>query len=199
MKIAIEKKQTAVPVHKPDLNEKIFFFLSGLLVSVPMTLFFAEFSDTLCVVMPILYAQICSVVIFTPFVEEFSKVFPLFYRHGETERSIVYLGILIGLGFGLTEFFLYVFTLGAPVLVRLPGIVFHASSASISAYGIAKKRPLPFYLIAVALHLANNLFAIVGGLWRVDVLWLVAWLAIFITTYLTAWHLYRRTSDNIVS
>ncbi|MCK5562677.1 hypothetical protein KAI30_00770 [Candidatus Bathyarchaeota archaeon] len=199
MKIAIEEKQTAVPVHKPDLNEKIFFFLSGLLVSVPMTLFFAEFSDTLCVVMPILYAQICSVVIFTPFIEEFSKVFPLFYRHGETERSIVYLGILVGLGFGLTEFFLYVFTLGAPVLVRLPGIVFHASSASISAYGIAKKRPLPFYLIAVALHLANNLFAVVSGLWRVDVLWLVAWLAIFITTYLTAWHLYRRTSDNIVS
>jgi hypothetical protein len=83
--------------------------------------------------------------------------------------------------------------------VRLPGIVFHASSASISAYGIAKKRPLPFYLIAVVLHLANNLFAVVGGLWRVDVLWLVAWLAIFIAAYLTAWHLYRRTSDNIVS
>ena len=47
-----------------------------------------------------------------PFIEELAKVFPLFYRHGETERSIVMLGILIGLGFGITEFVLYVAVLG---------------------------------------------------------------------------------------
>jgi hypothetical protein len=34
-----EQKAT-ISVHKPDLKEKIFFLLSGLLVSVPFTLFF---------------------------------------------------------------------------------------------------------------------------------------------------------------
>ena len=95
-----------------------------------------------------------------PFVEELAKVFPLFYRHGETERSIVTLGVLIGLGFGISEFFLYVVFLHVPPIARVPGVIFHASSASITAYGIAKKNPLPYYLISVMLHAANNFFAI---------------------------------------
>jgi RsiW-degrading membrane proteinase PrsW (M82 family) len=77
-------------------------------------------------------------------VEEVAKVFPLFYRHGETERSIFNLGVLVGLGFGVTEFALYVFTLNAFFIFRLPGIIFHASSAGITAYGIAKKKPVLF-------------------------------------------------------
>ena len=152
-----EQKAT-IALHKPNIKEKIFFFLSGLLVSVPFTLVFSEFSDSLCVALPLIFAQVCSSVIFVPFIEEFAKVFPLFYRHGETERSLLDLGILVGLGFGVTEFALYVFTLGAPFISRVPGIIFHASSAGITAYGIAKKKPLPFYLVAVSLHLANNLF-----------------------------------------
>ena len=92
--------------------------------------------------MPLFFAQVCSSVIFAPFVEEFAKVFPLIYRHGETERSLLDLGILVGLGFGVTEFALYVFTLGAPVLSRVPGVIFHASSTGITAYGIAKKKPI---------------------------------------------------------
>ena len=70
------------------------------------------------------------------------------------------LGVLIGLGFGISEFFLYVVFLHVPPIVRIPGVIFHASSASITAYGIAKKNPLPYYLISVALHAANNFFAI---------------------------------------
>ena len=89
--------------HKPDLKEKIFYLLSGLLVSVPFTVFFSDFSDSLCSFMPILFAQVCAVAIFAPFIEEFAKVFPLFYRHGETERSIENLGILTGLGLKLTR------------------------------------------------------------------------------------------------
>ena len=118
--------------------------------------FFSDYSNSLCIVMPFLFAQLCSAVIFAPFIEEVAKVFPLFYRHGETERSILDLGIIVGLGFGITEFALYVFTLGTPFLSRIPSVIFHASSTCITSYGIAKKKPVPFYLISVALHLAKK-------------------------------------------
>ncbi len=110
-----------------------------------------------------------AVIILAPFIEELAKVFPLFYRHGETERSIVTLGILIGLGFGISELVLYVAFLGVPLIDRIPGVIFHASSAAITAYGIAKKNPLPYYLLAVVLHVANNFFAyeVCGDFWFV--------------------------------
>jgi RsiW-degrading membrane proteinase PrsW (M82 family) len=190
----MENEQKAViSVHKPGIKEKIFFFISGVLVSVPFTLFFSGFTDTLCVALPFFFAEICSVVIFAPFIEEFAKVFPLFYRHGETERSIMTLAILIGLGFGVTEFALYVFTLDAFFISRIPAVIFHASSAGITGYGIAKKKPIPFYLIAVSLHLGNNLSALLG-----TSLSIIPGLAIVITAYLLAWRLYNRTSENVV-
>jgi len=189
-----EQKAT-IPVHKPDIKEKIFFLSSGLLVSVPFTLFFYEFSDSLCVAMPLLFAQVCSLVIFAPFIEEFAKVFPLLYRHGETERSILDLGILVGLGFGVTEFVLYVFTLGVPFLARVPGVIFHASSTGITAYGIAKKKPVLFYLVAVAFHLANNFLALFSNSFS---FLYIPGLIVLIATYLLAWYLYRRTSETIV-
>ena len=192
----METEQNAtVSVHKPDIKEKLFFLSAGLLMSVPFTLFFSEFTNSLCIVMPLFFAQVCAVVIFAPFIEEIGKVFPLFYRHGETERSLIELGILVGLGFGLTEFVLYVFTLDAPVLARIPGIIFHASSAAITAYGIAKKKPLYFYLIAVVAHLSNNLLALFSS--EVAFLYIPA-LFILIATYLLAWRLYQQTSETIV-
>ena len=190
--MATEQK-AIIHVHKPSIKEKLFFFLSGILVSVPFTLFFSGFTDTLCVTLPFFYAQVCSVVIFAPFIEEFAKVFPLFYRHGETERSIMTLAILTGLGFGVTEFALYVFTLNYSPIARIPGLIFHASSAGITGYGIAKKKPIPFYLIAVSLHLGNNLFALVGGSFSV-----ILGLAILIAAYLLAWRLYSRTSEMVI-
>ncbi len=189
----VTEQKAVIQVHKPDVKEKLFFFLSGVLVSVPFTLFFSDFTDTLCVALPFFFAQVCSVVIFAPFIEEAAKVFPLFYRHGETERSIMTLAILIGLGFGATEFVLYVFTLGSPLINRIPGIIFHASSAGITSYGIAKKKPIPFYLVAVSLHLGNNLFALLG-----TELSVIAGLSILVTAYLLAWRLYRRTSETMI-
>jgi RsiW-degrading membrane proteinase PrsW (M82 family) len=189
-----EQKAT-IPVHKPDIKEKIFFLISGLLVSVPFTLFFSEFSDSLCIAMPLFFAQVCSSVIFAPFIEEFAKVFPLFYRHGETERSLLDLGILVGLGFGVTEFALYVFALGASFISRVPGVIFHASSTCITAYGIVKKKPIAFYLIAVAFHLANNLLALFS---KEFALLYILGLIVLVAAYLLAWRLYRRTSETIV-
>ena len=192
----IENEQKVViGIHKPDIKEKLFFLGAGLLMSVPFTLFFSDFSNSLCVALPMIFAEVCSLVIFTPFIEEAAKVFPLFYRHGETERSILDLGILVGLGFGLTEFALYVFTLNTPILARIPGVVFHASSACITAYGIAKKKPLQFYLIAVTAHLVNNLLA----LFSAEIAFLyIPGLIVLVGTYLLAWRLYRKTSETIV-
>jgi RsiW-degrading membrane proteinase PrsW (M82 family) len=171
----MENEEKAVmPVHKPDVKEKIFFFISGLLVSVPFTLFFSDFTDSLCIVLPMFFVEVCSTVLFAPLIEEFAKVFPLYYRHGETERSIMNLAVL---------------TLGAPPISRVPGLIFHASSAGITAYGIAKKKPLRFYLVAVSLHFANNLFAVLG-----TSLLFFPGVAILIATFVLAWRLYQRTS-----
>ena len=176
------QRQCVIPLHKPSLRELTFFFASGILVSIPMALFFSNLYTFL--------PSLVSVVIAAPFIEELVKVFPLFYRHGETERSYVTLGVLIGLGFGISEFVLYVFFLGVPFIVRIPGVIFHASSTAITAYGIAKKNPWPYYITAVVLHAANNFFAVTSvstGLF--------VELVVLIVAYLLAWNLYHKASD----
>jgi len=189
----VEKdNKVIIPIHRPSLTEKFFFFTSGIIVSVPLTLFVNVFSDSLCVLLPIFYATLCSTAIFTPFIEEFAKAYPLFYRHGETEKSIFTLGFLVGLGFGITEFILFVFTLGVPIPLRLPAVFFHAASTSITAYGIATKRPVRFYLIAVALHFANNFFALFGPFW------FIGGPAALAITYFLSWLFYRKTSERII-
>lgn len=189
------EQKTTISIHKPDIKEKLFFLSAGLLMSVPFTLFFSDLSNRLCVSMPLLFAQVCSIVIFTPFIEEVAKVFPLFYRHGETERSMVELGILVGAGFGFTEFAIYVFTFNVPFVARISGLIFHAASACITAYGIAKKKPLTFYLIAVGVHLIYNLLALFSE--NISFLYIFAAIVLFVT-YLLAWRLYRQTSETII-
>ena len=177
------QQQCVIPIHKPSRRELIFFFASGILVSIPFALFFSNFYP--------FFPGALAVILVAPFVEELAKVFPLFYRHGETERSLVTLGILIGLGFGISEFFLYVVILDVPWIVRIPGVIFHASSAAITAYGIAKKKPLPYYLVSVLLHAANNFFVFEA----VAFLGVLPELVILITVYLLAWHFYHQASD----
>jgi RsiW-degrading membrane proteinase PrsW (M82 family) len=128
-----------------------------------------------------------------PFIEEFAKAFPLFYRHGETEKSIFNLGFLVGLGFGLTELFIYVFISGASIYARLPALLFHAASTSITAYGIALKRPMQFYLVAAFLHLMNN-FLVTNSSY-----WFPAGPIVLLTTYFLSWHLYGKTQEKMIS
>jgi len=128
-----------------------------------------------------------------PFIEEFAKAFPLFYRHGETEKSIFTLGFLVGLGFGLTELFIYVFVSGASIYARLPALLFHASSTSITAYGIALKRPMQFYLVAAFLHLMNNFLATNSSYW------FPAGPIVLLTTYFLSLHLYGKTREKMIS
>ena len=161
----------------------MFFFISGVVVSVPMAVFF----ESLIPFVP----AIISVAVLAPFIEELAKVFPLFYRHGETERSIVTLGILTGLGFGITELVEYVVLLQVPVLVRIPAVIFHVSSVAITAFGIAKKNPLPYYLISVALHAANNFFAVENF-----ALGVFPELLVIIIAFLLAWRFYHKASED---
>ena len=122
-------------------------------------------------------------------IEEFAKAYPLFYRHGETERSLFKLGFLVGLGFGVAEFLSYVLVVGAPIPVRLPGMVFHAASTSITVYGITRNKPKRFYMIAVALHFLNN-FSALFGIW-----WFIGGITAISVAYILCFLLYRRTSE----
>jgi RsiW-degrading membrane proteinase PrsW (M82 family) len=189
---AVNDNEVIVSGHRLSLEEKLFFLISGVITSVPLTLFVGTFADSLCFVLPLSFATICSVAIFTPFIEEFAKAYPLFYRHCETERSLFSLGFLVGLGFGLTEFFLYVMVFGGSVLIRLPGLFFHAASTSITAYGIATRKTWIFYLIAVALHFANNVAALF------DPFWIIVGPAAIALTVLVSWYLYQRTSERFI-
>lgn len=193
--------KTTIPLHRPSLRENFFFFLSGIISSVPFTLLTEQFADSLLVTLPLFYAILISAVLIAPFLEEFAKAFPLLYRHGETEKSIFGLGFLTGLGFGIFEFVTYVFLLEAPVFLRLPGVLFHAASTSITAYGIATKRTVTFYLVAVGLHFSNNFAALLylttGGSELLGPWSMISFFASAVT-YLLSWRLYRKTSDRIV-
>jgi hypothetical protein len=138
----------------------LFFFISGAIISVPFALVFESLASALPVSIPSPYNEVLAIAIVAPLVEEFGKGYPLFYRHGETKKSLMNLGFLVGLGFGLTELFEYVLILNVPVIVRLPFLFFHAFTTSILAYGVANKKPISFYLLAVFLHFANNMVAI---------------------------------------
>ncbi len=182
-------EEIKIKLHRPDVREKFFFFISGVIISVPFTFFFGQLADSLISVLPAFYASVLALTVFAPIIEEFAKAYPLFYRHCETERSIVTLGLLVGLGFGIFEFFGYTIFLGVPILVRLPGIFFHASTTSVIAFGVGKRQPVRFYLLAVALHFLNNFFALNSSLW------LVGGILTMVATILLAVYLYQKTRE----
>lgn len=188
---ASQDDNVVISLHRPALHEKLFFFISGIVTSLPLTLFINGFANYLLITLPFFYATLFSVVIFAPLIEEFAKAFPLFYRHGETEKSIFTLGFLVGLGFGFAEFLIYVFELGAPILVRLPLVFFHAATTSIVAFGLTQKQPTLFYLIAVFLHFLNN------GSAMFNQLWFLRGTAVAVA-YFLSWHFYSKTSERTV-
>lgn len=177
--------------HRPGLGEMLFFLGSGVIVSIPMALFFEPSASFLSNFFPEIEAEILSVAVLAPIVEEFAKAYPLFYRHGESQKSLFTMGLLVGFGFGITEFFAYVFLLGVPWYVRLPGIGFHAALTSIIAYGIAAKHSAPFYLLAVFFHSSVNFLAIL----EVPVLLYAVMLA---TAFALSFLLYSKASEQMI-
>ena len=186
----VPQRQCVIPIHRPGAKELLFFFASGILVSIPFALFFSNFYQ--------FFPTVVYLVILAPLVEELAKVFPLFYRHGETERTYVVLAALMGLGFGISEFVEYVFLFHVFFIYRIPGLIFHPSTAAITGFGLAKQKPGPYYALAVVLHGLNNLFAF-GSLYVspfVAELFYFADLLVLVVAYLSAWRCYRQSSQD---
>ncbi len=187
----MKRNEAMIPLHKPSFNEMLFFLVCGAVLSVPFTLFIEQFSTPLLLGFDPISAALLSVAVLAPVIEEFSKVFPLFYRHGETQRSIFNLALLVGLGFGIVEYLTYVFALNASPITRLSGLLFHPAATSITAYGIATKKPLPFYLVAVALHFANNLLAVLTPSMPTSAI-------IVAVAVLLSWQLHDKTKNEFI-
>ncbi len=186
-------KEATIQLHKPGISELLFFVLSGAIVSIPLTLFLEQnFGNPLISGLPAVDVTLITIVVFAPLVEEFSKVFPLFYRHGETQRSIFTLALCVGLGFGIVEFVTYIVLYGVGIVPdRIPGLFFHPASASITAFGIATRRPLPYYFAAVGLHFTNNFFAVTLPTLPISFLVLLA-------TLLISWRLHSKAKNMFV-
>jgi RsiW-degrading membrane proteinase PrsW (M82 family) len=179
--------------HHPKFREQLFFFFSGALVSTPLPSFYRRIVYYLVATgSDYSWADMMVSVTVAPLFEEFAKIYPLFFRHGETEKSLFRLGFLTGLGFGVIEFLLYVLGHDATVVDRLPGLFFHATNTSIVAYGIAKKKILLFYLIAVGLHSLNNLSASYGFYWY------IFGIPATIVSYLLSFYLSQKTTNKTV-
>jgi len=187
----LKRDEAVIQIHRPDQTEMLFFLLCGSIMSVPITLFIAQNVNPFLAGLDQFSATLISVAFLTPIIEEFSKIFPLFYRHGETQRSIINLALMVGLGFGIAEFFAYVL-IGIEWYIRIPGLVFHPASTAISAYGIAVKKQFPFFALAVLLHFVHNFLALTIPL--------LVNASILITgfTFLAFWTLYKKTQEKII-
>ncbi len=185
-------KECVIPIHKPKPREMAFFFACGIIMSVSITLTITSVLEPSLRLLQNPLPEVISLVIFAPFIEEFSKIFPLYYRHGETQRSILNLALMVGLAFGIVELLEYVLLLGTPVIYRLPGLFFHPSTAAISAYGIATKRPVRFYFLAVLLHFSANFLSIFNPL-PLSLSVLVVGLAVFL-----AYTFFGRTKEKVI-
>ena len=175
--------------HRPGIKEKLFFLLSGALISTPFPALANSLIDYFILIdLPSFYGSLISVVIAAPILEEFAKAYPLFYRHGETERSIFTLGFLTGLGFGIAEFFLYTLVFDVPATLRLPLVLFHATNTAIVAFGIGKHRALVYYLLTVILHALYN-FSITSGSLNLIAIFSIAF------SFILSWFLYKKTRE----
>lgn len=182
-----KNNQITIKPHKLGWREGAFFLLSGIIVSIPVTLFFSAIGQSFYDFLPVIYSQTITIVVLAPLIEEFSKAYPLFYRYSLSERSLYKLGLLVGLGFGITEFFIYVFAYGVPFYIRLPGLFFHAATTSLVAFGIARNNAVQYYVLAVLLHLGANLSAVFGQ--EIPVI------VITFFTYFVSWITYMRTAE----
>lgn len=189
----MENQSTTIPLHHPGFLEMTSFFVQGLIVSVAISVFLETIArNYVALTIPGDIGYVILVIVFAPVIEEFTKVFPLLNRHAETEKSIVKLGFLSGLGFGLAEFFVYVIFFGAPISIRFPEMFFHAANTAIVAYGIAKHKFLLYYGIAVFFHFASNALTFTGDIWFIGGLGIAA------LVYYLGYLAYSKSSDSFL-
>lgn len=176
--------------YKGNLSTYIWSFLQGLIGSVFLTVIFENIARGFLVdLFRNELAGFILLVIVAPIVEEYFKIYPLFRRRAESPETLIIFGFLIGLGFGVSEFLIYVLLAKVPVLVRLPGLFFHGASAAIATMGLVKNNLAKYYLIAVILHAAVNFFAELGQVY------ILGGLGSVILTYILAYNFYRVAED----
>jgi hypothetical protein len=122
-------------------------------------------------------------------VDELAKVFPFFYRRGETERSLVTWGSLTGLGFGAAEFVEYVFLTGVPVIGSIHHSYFSCFKCNHYRLWASQKNSLPDFLNTVSLHVTNNFFA-----FSTNIIGVFVEVLVLVTVYLLAWYFYHEAS-----
>jgi RsiW-degrading membrane proteinase PrsW (M82 family) len=49
--------------------------------------------------LPSFEAEVLVIAVLAPLIEESAKAYPLFYRHGESQKSSWTMGLLVGFGF----------------------------------------------------------------------------------------------------
>ena len=76
-----------------------------------------------------------------------------------------------------------------PLLAVYIILIFHASSATITGYGRAKKNSLPDFLNTVSLHVTNNFFA-----FSTNIIGVFVEVLVLVTVYLLAWYFYAKAS-----
>lgn len=167
-------------------------FLRGATLSVVLAVIIEVFLTSVVLNLDVLsipellgrYPQLGTLLlacVIAPFTEELTKalgILPSTRRARELEDGLVY-GAIVGLGFAATENLLYessaYFTAGilgfiGTVIIRsISSALLHASSSSITGYGLTARRFLgkswlPYYLLAVLLHSVFNLAASMGPL-----------------------------------
>lgn len=141
----------------------------------------------------------CLLVLVSGLVQEGLKAVAIGFSRWSAgrEADLINLGLAVGLGFGVWEAWqLVAWPLGvarmlslAAVFERMAVIGLHIGAATISAYGFAIRRPLPFAALAALIHAVANFSILlyqhwVLGFWATEAYLFVASLA---AVWLASW------------
>ncbi len=188
--------EDSIPLHSPTWKEMAFFFVSGAIIGIPVNAYLHNnLMDVITGISPFYLLIICELVL-CPFIEEFSKVFGLIYRHGETQQSFFKLAVLSGLGFGIAEFLILSFDTRTFFVINFSGIFFHPLTVAITAYGLATNQAFRYYFLAVFFHFLNNLFLI---LLPSNIIALLTSVGIVIITYFIVRKIQNKTKNQFMA
>jgi len=96
-----------------------------------------------------------------PFLEELFKYLPL--ESSLFKANYIFIGLAVGLAFGLVESFVYVYSFlnqlgGTIFLHRIGATVLHIATGGIMGFFVSKRRGIIGFLVALALHYLFNFY-----------------------------------------
>lgn len=99
------------------------------------------------------------VITAAPFIEETVKFIPLKIK-ALFKSHYIRAGLMVGLGFGLLEYFIFVSDMPTDYmiyLVRFPALVIHTFTGGLMGYFISKKKSLLGLVLAILTHSVENI------------------------------------------